>query len=353
MKKTLQQLVDGGYLNRIDHPTLPLQLYSYTRNTQYEGNWNYITLDCRPLVVDQDFNVVALGFEKFFNYGELTESQKTKLDPRKKDKYNLYDKLDGSLGIVWNYDGKWHVCTRGSFSSEQAIFANNLLYDKYHESLVKLNPDVCYYFEILYPENKIVLEYGDLEDIILLGARKRIDNREYISYDDLISQDLGFPVVKRLNHLKTGVRTWEDLRSLDVPNKEGLIVEYGNGYRFKLKYDWYVKAHRIVSDISNRRVWEYMSENNGKLPESLLCAVPDEFYDWLRGVASELNNKAYHFRLECEEVYDDVLETVGEDMERKEYALFVKSKYPEYIGVFFQMFDGKDISDYVWKKIKP
>ena len=39
----------------------------------------------------------------------------------------VFEKLDGSLGILFHYAGEWHLATQGSFYSDVAIYAQKIL----------------------------------------------------------------------------------------------------------------------------------------------------------------------------------------------------------------------------------
>ena len=68
--KVLEEYIDKGLVVKQNHPTLPLSIYNYSRTTQYDGMWDDITLNCRGLVLDNEGNVIAKPFPKFFNYEE-------------------------------------------------------------------------------------------------------------------------------------------------------------------------------------------------------------------------------------------------------------------------------------------
>ena len=91
----LNDYIDKKLITKQDHPTLPLSIYNYTRSCQYESKWDEITLNCRGLVLDRDGNVVAKPFDKFFNYEELKEIPN--------EPFEVFEKMDGSLGILFNY----------------------------------------------------------------------------------------------------------------------------------------------------------------------------------------------------------------------------------------------------------
>lgn len=49
---TLNQYKEDGLLMNQSHPTLPLIIWNYSCSTQYTGDWDEITLQCRALVTD-------------------------------------------------------------------------------------------------------------------------------------------------------------------------------------------------------------------------------------------------------------------------------------------------------------
>ena len=138
MNEILNKYYEEGLVYKQVHPTLPLTIWNYSEKVQYENLWNEITLQTRGLVTDDKGNVVARPYRKFFNM----EERKHTPTPD----FEVYDKLDGSLGILFNYEGEWVFATRGSFNSDQSVKGLELLqkYDYY-----KLHKDYTYLFEIM------------------------------------------------------------------------------------------------------------------------------------------------------------------------------------------------------------
>ena len=77
--------------------------------------------------------------------------------------------------------------------------------------------------------------------------------------------------------------------SINLENKEGFVLKFENSFRVKVKFDEYVKLHRIVTGTSNIAIWEYMQE--GKSIADLLEKVPDEFYEWVKNTQAEIQSK--------------------------------------------------------------
>jgi len=141
MLNTLETYYQNGLLHKQTHPKYDLTIWNYTPKVQYERLWDDITLQCRGLVTNSKGDIVARPFKKFFNY----EEHKPEDIPN--EDYEVYEKMDGSLGILFNYAGEWVMATRGSFTSPQAIKGKELL-GKY--PLDKLNKNNTYLFEIIY-----------------------------------------------------------------------------------------------------------------------------------------------------------------------------------------------------------
>jgi RNA ligase len=137
----LNDYIGRGLIVKQEHPTLPLSIYNYSRTCQYDRLWDAVTLDCRGLVLDNEGNVVAKPFPKFFNMEELSDSEIPN------ESFEVFEKMDGSCIICFYYNDEWIRATRGSFISEQAIMANKLL-QKY--PIEKLDKNNTYIFEIIY-----------------------------------------------------------------------------------------------------------------------------------------------------------------------------------------------------------
>lgn len=99
--------------------------------------------------------------QKFFNYGE---KQHKALDS---DPFTVLEKLDGSLGIWFCYNKSWMMATRGSFISEQARVGQDMAYE--YGLQTKCDPSKTYCFEILYPQNKLVVDYKGRRELVLLA----------------------------------------------------------------------------------------------------------------------------------------------------------------------------------------
>ena len=131
-------------------------------------------------------------------------------------------------------------------------------------------------FEILYPENRIVVDYGNKKELVLLAVIETPTGYEVPYQSVLPTYSKYFAVVKK--HDLT-INNLTDLKKLEEDNREGFVVRFEDGMRVKVKFCEYVRLHGILTNVSNLVVWEHL-KNNYNFDE-LLDRVPDEFYDWL------------------------------------------------------------------------
>lgn len=318
--------ITAGWLRVQKHPTASLYIYNYTAAAQYEGKWDEITLACRGLILNDQLNIIARPFAKFFNLGEREEE----VIPN--ETFEVYEKMDGSLGILYWLNEKPYIATRGSFNSEQALFATDLLHNKYAGAIEHLDKNKTYLFEIIYPENRIVLDYGDRKELVLLAI---VDNA---SGKELPLVEIGFPLVPKYDGL-TDIRS---LKAMEEDNKEGFVIKFKSDLRIKVKFEEYLRIHRIVTNVSNLNIWAALKA--GEDLKELMERVPDEFYNWIKATIADFKNKFEEIEVICTNDFK-ILES------RKETAAYFQTcRYP---AVLFKMLDGKNYNDVIWKFLRP
>lgn len=213
-KELLQQMIIEKFVMVQKHPDADLFIYNYTNKAQYEKVWNEVTLQSRGLILDGNLNFVARPFKKFFNLEEYP-AQQIPDQP-----FDVYEKLDGSLGILYWINNVPYIATRGSFISDQALHATKILHNNYSYIFNKLDRDITYLFEIIYPGNRIVVDYGLKDDLILLAA---IDT---LTGDDLPLPDLDFAIVKKYD----GIEDLNKLKALEEDTRKALLLNLKAGF---------------------------------------------------------------------------------------------------------------------------
>jgi len=327
LKETLDKYSDEGWIISKRHPLFPITIYNYSVKTEYEEHWDEITLQARGLVLDDYGEVIARPFRKFFNLGQ------GRFTPT--DDFEVYEKYDGSLGIVFHYADNWHIATRGSFTSDQSLLGKSFL-EKYDLSSLDLNK--TYLFEIVSRNNRIVVDYGDFEDLVLLTAfNKKIG--EEIHRKEL--ENTGFKLCKKYD----GINDYKTLADTIGQNREGYVVRFSNGHRVKIKGTEYLRLHKIITNLSTTAIWETIS--TGKSVLELLKGFPDEFYNKVKQYEQELLFK----HKELKDFYTKLFDEIIEKENRRLFAEIAK-KY-EKPSILFALLDKKDISQIIWYAIKP
>jgi RNA ligase len=334
----LNKYHNDGLLYKQTHPTLPLTIWNYTPAVQYGEKWDDITLQCRGLVTGTEGNVVARPFKKFFN---LEENKHTPTSD-----FEVFDKMDGSLGIMFKYNGEMVCATRGSFTSDQSKWMTEFAQKYNYQDIIV--EGFTYLFEIIYPENRIVVNYDGQEKLVLLGIINT-ETGEELTYDELF---VGFDVVKKYD----GVRDYSELKSKVEHNSEGFVVRFSNGDRMKIKGEEYLQLHKIMTNVSTTGVWELLS-NGGDINE-FLKDVPDEFYKKVKDYADLLKYGFYRVSEDCGKSHHYFRYGKYSDREieptKKQFAEHVMNHgHPPYRAVMFAMWDGKPYDKLIWNVLKP
>jgi RNA ligase len=334
--QTLEQYHNEGWLIKQKHPNLPITIWNYSKTTQYARKWDKITLMCRGLVtMDDTGEILARPFKKFFN---IEENQHTSTPD-----FNVFEKMDGSLIISFYLWGSWIFASRGSFTSDQAKAASKLFYSQYN--CIGMNMDATYLFEFTAPWNRIVVDYGDKENLTLLGAIRNEDGVESPWWHlELVSKENKIDLVKKYD----GINDYTTLKSKIQDNAEGFVIKFSNGDKIKIKGEEYLRLHKIMTNISTTDIWETLSDGGNM--EEILKDVPDEFYDKIKEVVGDITVRFYNIRTDYIKYFTDIVFKIGRE-DRRRFA--EEARRYNHSSILFAMLDGKDINPIIWKIVKP
>lgn len=363
MLDILNNYLKEGLVYKQSHPDLPLFIWNYSEKVQYERLWNDTLIKCRGLITDATGKVIVQPFPKFFNYEELIEKNTIPWDS---EYFYVQEKIDGSLGILFYFQDRWVMATRGSFTSEQAIKGLKLVQNKY--DLSKFIKELVYLVEIIYPENRIVVKYEE-EKVVFLSCvynRSLVPNVED-QMDELnwqtslaifssngISED---DIVQTKHYDKFSPEFYQDLKSKEEDNKEGFVIRFfPSNFRLKIKFEEYVRLHKIMTNISTKTIWEALKNGDGL--DALLKDVPDEFFEKIKNYENHLIRSHRRISYFCKGKYNIFRygETTGKFPEptKKEFAEFVRNNITQELhSIMFLIWDGKDATQAIWKILKP
>lgn len=338
----LARMLSERFVKMVRHPELELDIYNYTARAQYENEWNLVTSTCRGLIVERSSGqVVARPYTKFFNVGQRPN------DEIPGGPVQVTEKMDGSLGILYPTLAGYRVATRGSFTSDQALHASRVWVDRY-EACAALDPRWTYLVEIVYPENRIVVDYGEMDDLVLLGA---VETATGVSVP--LQRARAWwpgPVVEEHPYRNLV----EVLAAPQRDGREGFVVHFvESDLRVKCKHDTYVLLHRLVTDVSERRVWEALCAGEGL--EHWLEGVPDELYDFVDTTRIKMLSQFESLLAEMRAHDERIRAQLGDGFTRKAYAaavLDLTTTYPLAKGLF-TLLDNNTPNDLIWEQIRP
>lgn len=236
--RILDHLLSYGYISKSKHPVAELYIYNYTQKCKREEYWNEVTLWCRGIILDEENNIQYHPFKKFFEFEQLYPEFR----PVSKD-FKIYEKKDGFLGILYWVHGLPFLTTRNSFISYPGIRGNAILYNKYSRLFTYFNPCYTYFFEIVFPNKFLVTDYGETEDLFLLGA---YDNNtdQAVPLENI---ELPMPRVQRFKMKETV----SELLLHDSDHGEGYVLLFSDNSRLKIKFPQYKAKYKHKHENDN------------------------------------------------------------------------------------------------------
>jgi len=283
---------------------------------QFESDFNNdLVRECRGLILKAnaertELTPVCVPFFKFGNYGE---GYCPKIDW---ESARVQIKVDGSI-IKCFHDEGWKVATNNTINAGEAMvfgYENLSYYDLFEQAWTKtgvklesLDPDNTYMFELVGPDNQVVIPYPELK-IYHIGTR----NNETLEESDV---DLGIekPRQYKFESIEECVEAAKKLPY----NEEGYVVVDKHWNRVKIKSPAYVAVH--------------LMKNNGVI-------TVERIIDLLRsGELDEFLTYFPEFKEQCEKVDDAIALVNGKLSDRiaelaktdfpsqKEFALTVKN----------------------------
>ena len=313
-KSDIDVLRDMIHSNLIEVKNLKNYVISlnFTRTAFNNKKWNELTCTARGLFVNKkNGDVVARSFSKFFNYNEVEATRDEELQKNLCFPVVAYEKENGFLAIISKYKGNVYIFTKSTDSGDFVNYFKNILYNIYNvdnenDLKDKLSPllidGYSYIFECIDPINDPHIIKYDKPDIYLLLVMKNQLTEEHIAYDDLvnISKKLGIKVKSKYKVFESFEEFYnfkEEFFQDNLSNKrEGYVFEDKNGFRLKLKSNYYsfwkrmrtVKEH-IQKGAGNKKIYESKSEieivkilesiDKEKLKEMSIIDIEDLYYN--------------------------------------------------------------------------
>jgi hypothetical protein len=335
--------VKRGLLSTTKHPKYDIWIVNYTKYVKAERLWDDLTEIARGLVIDKEGYIVARTIPNFFNFEEVEST----VIPEN-ETFEITEKMDGSLGLLFFYNDEWIFASRGSFSSDMSKKAVEIFSKKKY---YPLDINYTYIYEIIYIENTIVVNYGDTEDCFLITAINNHNGFEP-KRSELVKLFPKIPLVNLLDVSKISYRDSSELfmilRDLDLDNKEGFVVRFENGLRIKLKFSNYFKKHYLRTVITDHDIWMNLKEGGDY--NELFENVADEHTAWIFDKISMFRSKFNEIERQALLTFYNLVFCNGV-INKKELAEYIKNDSNN--AIIFRLFDRKQYDYIIWRKIKP
>ncbi len=255
-----------------------LRLYVYTSRCVYDTAWDAFTTTARGLILDLAARrVVATPFPKFFNAGEGGHAIPDL-------PFETFEKLDGSLIIIFHHAGQWLTATKGAFESDQAKWARARLDGADLSSLV---PGTTYLAEATYPENRIVVHYDEPALVLLAAYAEDGVELDFDAIQETAAR-LGWRAAER--HAFGSVAELMAHASELPRTREGFVMRFVSGLRLKVKGSEYRRIHALIAGVTPLALWEAIAA--GDDVESIRRELPEEFWDDFDRIVSLIQGSA-------------------------------------------------------------
>lgn len=281
---------------------------------------NPIVQEARGIIIWlEECKVVCWPFRKFGNWSEPYA------DEINWEHAEVQEKVDGSIVKFWYnpITDKFQWSTNGVIDAKDAKLASNpsksyldliqeaidysgIDKDTYY-SMFETHYGVTDIFELVSPENKIVIQYP-VTTLYYLGSRSTINGSEFFNYEFV-----GYfpkPHTYPLDSFKKCMKAAENLNTGDEVTKEGFVVvdtSWPDGWhRIKIKSPQYVALHHAVSNIISKDkvvdlIYKCIEEDeiSDARTKSVVCFYKyvlaeleykiDRYIEYVRNLNEELN----------------------------------------------------------------
>jgi RNA ligase len=350
-KDQLREYINNGLVTCQRHNEFPLVQFTYSRKCVLDDIWDDITIKCRGLIVNSETDeIVARPFEKFFNINTLSRPE-TMLENLPKTTRYTTEKLDGSLGILYEYNDKWYCATKGSFHSEQAEWANKwlegrkLTFPKDFTPLVEIICQDVQHHVVHYDEDRLVL-------IGLISNNSGEEKRAWYLEDYCHFCGIDIETVPYNCYFNGGGRYLEpeELLKLDRDNKEGYVVSWPlvgkPPLKVKIKHPTFLKNQKFLHNMTAKKILAALSTSS----------IPTDIANYPQHIQNYVKEWVDYYSGLYEEIFKTSSEIVKESITkcttRKETAeFFLQNGYSFYAPVCFSMIDATLDKPSYYKKI--
>ncbi len=342
--KLIESAIRAGLVRRIKHPDRDLFLYTHTPKCQSRRAWTETTAACRGLILDSDGAIIARPFPKFFEIEQIDCNILASLEAEVV--IGVSEKVDGSLGIAYfpDAESEVEVATRGSFTSKQAQWATRFL----RASGLRLNREYTYLFEIVYPENRIIVDYGVAERLVFLEAIRISDGSATRTPPSGGGGEAA--ITDTCRHFDKEFKSLAEVRASAAanfdPQVEGYVVTLRSGTRIKVKTAGYRQADREGRVTLQLHTFCFPP---GDQLEEAMDAVPDSKLALARELVAKADGAFRAKACAIRDLVDGAARSMSDRDAASEFRrLLVKAD----CNIAMKMRKGLDCTTELWRQVK-
>ena len=271
--------------------------------------------ECRSLVIDivNDCIVIA-PFKKFMNLNQNEEYSLENIQRRIKEAiYNhrpieISTKLDGSMQCANYYKGKIIMSGAQAIDKEKSWRLSDGYEKLYSEpNLIKMiteNSDLTFIFEYISLKDAHVVKYTlEQEGLYLIGIRENKTGKQW-SYEEVLNIARIYQVKLTTDlHKETLEEVLNNLDKYKSSEAEGVVLNI-DGFLVKIKYNDYVKCHRLLSAISSSNL--IIEAYADGWIDDLIAKIPEEYRWRVEGLIHILETYKQVMEQHIEEVYQQI-----------------------------------------------
>lgn len=326
-----------------------LEMYGIDFWDLYSGLYR----ECRSVVIDiANLCIVLAPQPKFFNVNEREEwslhNIKAKINSAKS--VEITNKLDGSNQNYRWYKGK--IVGSGTSAldpteSWRLEKGYNLL-TLSHKIMMRDYQDYTFMYEFISPDNQIVVNYTKEQEGLYLFGMRNVKTGKELTYAEVLRIAAEYDVATTEIYQDSFDDIMEQLDDYSTNEKEGWVIgivdEYNNLFKAKLKVNDYVLMHKALSKlISPNAIIRAIADNKW---DDFYSKIPLAYRENTDKIKEKVLAYINHMNKAVKAYMADAVVELGETrMDRKTFMIWCSDNIPKaYRGYVVAMYNKKPIN---------
>lgn len=292
VEEMVDVMTNNKFIKVVPQEKTNISSFNFSRDAFTGGIWNGITTKARGLFINTNTNeIVARGYDKFFNVNERPETNLDVLPNTLSYPVIGYKKENGFLGLL-GFDkesDRLLFCSKSQIGGQFSHYFKNILLNSVSEKILygyMKSHNVTLVFEVIDIENDPhIIKYSNSK-VVLLDI---IDNDIQFKHTDYetvqsVAKSLGIDCKEKaviLNNSDEFKQFSEEMTQDDFKWKnkyiEGFVFEDANGFMFKYKTAYY-------------KYWKFMRSRVESIARGQRVGIDNPFLNW---VLEDVKNRSF------------------------------------------------------------